>query len=108
MLLSFIEMGSHGGGGGGGGQIPRRGLTENFNMTKINNLTIPWGGGGSGPPVPPTMDPPMLWLHIQYLYCYNLNILSHATKDTRQSFDVTEVKIELYWLCQIHIIINKA
>ena len=30
----------------GGVQIPRRGLTENFNMAKINNLAIPGGGGG--------------------------------------------------------------
>ena len=50
--------------GGGGVQIPRRGLTENFNMAKINNLAIitRWGGGGggkrSGPPVTP-LDPPM-------------------------------------------------
>ena len=36
-------------GGGGVFQIPRTGLTENFNMAKINNLAIP---GGSGPPVP--------------------------------------------------------
>ena len=47
---------SQGGGGGGGEgvQIPRRGLTENFNMAKINNLAIPGsgGGGGSGTPVP--------------------------------------------------------
>ena len=42
-------------GRGGGVQIPRRGLTENFNMAKINNLAIPVGGGGGGygPPVPP-------------------------------------------------------
>ena len=44
-------------------QIPRRGLTENFNMAKINNLAIPWGGGGGGPdvppPPPPPLDPPM-------------------------------------------------
>ena len=45
---------------GGGVQIPRWGLKENFNMTKINNLAIP-GGGGSGPPVPP-LDPPMTYL----------------------------------------------
>ena len=32
-----------GGGGGEGVQIPRRGLTENVNMTKINNLAIPGG-----------------------------------------------------------------
>ena len=34
--------------GVGGVQIPRRGLTENFNMAKINNLAIitRWGGGG--------------------------------------------------------------
>ena len=64
-------MGPRGGGEGGGAhariqkifsggvQIPRRGLTENFNMAKINNLAIPGGGGGgSGPPVPP-LDPPM-------------------------------------------------
>ena len=54
------------GGGGRGFQIPRRGLMENFNMAKINNLAIPGGGGGSGPPVPPPLDPPMspmsLWL----------------------------------------------
>ena len=37
-----------------GVQIPRRGLTENFNMAKINNLAIP---GGSGPPVPPPPPP---------------------------------------------------
>ena len=36
---------SGGGGGGGGVQIPRRGLTENFSMAKINNLAIPVGGG---------------------------------------------------------------
>ena len=35
----------------GGIQIPRRGLTENFNMAKINNLAIP---GVSGPPAPPS------------------------------------------------------
>ena len=48
----------------GGVQIPRRGLAENFNMAKINNLAIPvlgvcvcvWGGGGGGPDplVPPS------------------------------------------------------
>ena len=49
-----------GGGGGGGVQIPRKGLTENFNMAKVNNLAIPvGGGGGSGPPPPP---PPGLWI----------------------------------------------
>ena len=36
----------------GGVQIPRRGLTENFNMAKINNLAIPGGGGGGGGPDP--------------------------------------------------------
>ena len=37
-------------GGGGGVQIPRRGLTENLNMAKINNLAIITrrGGGGGG------------------------------------------------------------
>ena len=48
------------GGRGGGVQIPRRGITENFNMAKINNLAIITrreGGGGvrrSGPPVTPS------------------------------------------------------
>ena len=42
------------GAGEGGVQIPRRGLTEKFNMAKTNNLAIP---GGSGPP--PTLDLPM-------------------------------------------------
>ena len=51
--------------GGGGVQISRRGLTENFNMAKINNLAIPGGGGGgSGPPVPP-LDPPMWRIKIR-------------------------------------------
>ena len=36
-----------------GVQIPRRGLAQNFNMAKINNLAIP---GGSGPPVPPSVS----------------------------------------------------
>ena len=40
----------------GGVQIPRRGLTENFNMAKINNLATP-GQGGTLPP--PPLDPPM-------------------------------------------------
>ena len=39
--------------GGGGVQIPRRGLTENFNMAKINNLAIP-GGVGVRTPCPPS------------------------------------------------------
>ena len=46
-----------------GVQIPRRSLTENFNMAKINNLAIPGGGGGGGVrtpcPCPPSLDPPM-------------------------------------------------
>ena len=46
--------------GGEGVQIPRSGLTENFNMAKNNNLAIPREGGGvSGPPDPPPLDPPM-------------------------------------------------
>ena len=40
----------------GGVQIPRRGLTENFNMAKINNLAIP---GGVPTPCPTPLDPPM-------------------------------------------------
>ena len=52
------------GGGGGRVQIPRRGLTENFNMAKINNLAIitRWGGGGGGrgpDPLSPPLDPSM-------------------------------------------------
>ena len=46
----------------GGVHIPRRGLTENFNMAKINNVVIPGGGGGPDPlppPPPPTLDLPM-------------------------------------------------
>ena len=38
-------------GEGGRVQIPIRGLTENFNMAKINNMAI---SEGSGPPVPPS------------------------------------------------------
>ena len=40
----------------GGVQIPRRGLTENFNMAKFHNLAILGGGGGGGgvqTPCPP-------------------------------------------------------
>ena len=40
--------------GGGGVQIPRRGLTENFNMAKINNLAIL-----GEPDPPPPLDSPM-------------------------------------------------
>ena len=44
----------------GGVQIPRRGLTENFNMAKTNNLAIPVGGGGGGPdPLSSPLDPPI-------------------------------------------------
>ena len=42
-----------GGGGGWGVHIPRRGLTENFNMAKINNLAIQGGGGPVRTPCPP-------------------------------------------------------
>ena len=41
---------------GGGG--PRRGLTENFNMAKTNNLAIPEGGPDPLSP-PPPLD---LWI----------------------------------------------
>ena len=41
-----------GGGGGGGVQTPKRGLTENFNMAKNNNLAVP--GGGVRTPCPPS------------------------------------------------------
>ena len=38
-----------------------RGLTENINMAKINNLAIftSWGGGGGPDPLSPPLDPPM-------------------------------------------------
>ena len=42
-----------------GVQIPRRGLTENFNMAKINNLAIPGGGVRTPCPPPPPKDPLM-------------------------------------------------
>ena len=42
-----------------GVQIPRRGLTENFNIAKIYNLAIPGGGGGGLDPLSPPLDPPM-------------------------------------------------
>ena len=46
---------------GGGVLVPRRGLMENFNMAKINNLAIPGRGeGGLDPLSPPhPLDPPM-------------------------------------------------
>ena len=44
--------------GGGGVQIPRRGLTEIFNVAKINNLAIPgWGPDPLSPPLDPPMEP---------------------------------------------------
>ena len=46
--------------GGGGSKIPRRGLTENFNMAKINNLAIP--GGGVRTPCPPLWIRPCIYL----------------------------------------------
>ena len=33
--------------------------------------------------------------HSKYLYCYNPNVLSRATKQTRRSFDASESKIAL-------------
>ena len=44
-----------------GGPNSRRGLTENFNMAKIDNLAIQGGGGGGGAPdpLPAPLDPPM-------------------------------------------------
>ena len=55
----FSQVGGGGGGGGGrGSKFPEGGLTENFNMAKINNLAIQ-GGGGSEPLPPPPLDPPM-------------------------------------------------
>ena len=44
----------------GGVQIPRRGLTENFNMAKTNNLAIP---GGVRTPCPP------LWIRPCIVLC---------------------------------------
>ena len=48
--VNFLRVGE---GEGRGVQIPRRGLTENFIMAKINNLAIP-GGGGVRSPCPPS------------------------------------------------------
>ena len=45
----------------GGVQIPRRGLTENFIMAKINNLAILGVGGPDPLSSPPPLDLPMLW-----------------------------------------------
>ena len=56
-------------GGGGGVQIPRRGLTENFNMAKTNNLAIPefqgWGG------VPPSGSAHVWTVNIIEIICVN-------------------------------------
>ena len=56
------------GGGGGGVQIPRRGLTENFNMAKTNNLAIPEGGGT---PCPPSGSPHVWTVNIIEIICVN-------------------------------------
>ena len=61
----FSGWGGEGGGGGGGSgrgvQIPRSGVTENFNMAKINDLAIPGaGGGGGGGGSPDPLSP--LWI----------------------------------------------
>ena len=70
--------------GGGGVQIPKRGLTENFNMAKINNLAIP---GGSGRPVPPPLDPPMrcqdFHIFTQVLDFVIIVLFIHSTKTFR-------------------------
>ena len=39
-----------------------------------------------------------------YIYCYKLNPLSHTIAWTRITFDVPEVKIELYVLAGIELI----
>ena len=55
---------------GAGVQIPRRGLTENFNMAKINNLAIP---GGVQTPSPPPPPPHSGSAHVLYAQSVNNN-----------------------------------
>ena len=56
----FSGWGRGVGGGWGGVQIFRRGLTENFNIAKTNNLAFPGGGGPD--PLSRPLDPSMLGL----------------------------------------------
>ena len=50
--------------GRGGVLIPRKGLTENFNMAKFfNNLAIP--GGGVRTPCSPPLDPSMVYIDVK-------------------------------------------
>ena len=69
------------GGGGGGGQIPRRGLTENFNMAKIHNLAIP-GGGGVRTPCPPPfrIRPCIIYTTSLHAHRHRLVAWGHMTK----------------------------
>ena len=55
---------------GAGVPIPRRGLTENFNMAKINNLAIP---GGVQTPCPPSPPPNSGSAHVLYAQSVNNN-----------------------------------
>ena len=53
---------------GGGVQIPRRGLTENFNMAKT---MWQFQGGGGGPPVPPSGSAHVWTVNIIEIICVN-------------------------------------
>ena len=63
-----------------GVQIPRRGLTENFNIAKTNNLAIPGEGGVRTPlpPPPPPLDPPMESYGGCYYICAHFPKISFA------------------------------
>ena len=70
--------------GGGGIQIPRRGLAENFNMAKINNLAIP-GGGGPDPLSPPPLDPSMYAYLSGHFYFFSPRFLGWDFDSDRAS-----------------------
>ena len=88
-----------------GVQIPRGGLTENFNMAKINNLAIPGVGvgvGGGPDPLPPPPSPSgsahevhlyliLLTIHV---YCASLDFSPH--RGSCLSFNLAKIN---YTLC---------
>ena len=76
-----FSRGGGGGGGGGGVQIPRRGLTENFNKAKNNYLAIPGGGGGGGSD---TLSPPPPGSAHALVLCF---IYGYAHNNGKHPFD---------------------
>ena len=86
------------GGGGGGYQIPRRGLTENFNMAKINDLAIQGGGGVRTPCPPPTSGSAHVQCQMQIL----LPAKENAIYNIQLAVKIQILQINVSWKIGSH------